>query len=380
MDSIGCGYNLISSSSYASRLLLNFWAIGQAAVIDILIENKSTSCASHTASIPALRQYLQMAERAEVDVRSILDAAGLTQSVVSDNTQRIPLEQFEDILQRLINASGDPLFGFHTSEFIEPAFYSVHGYITLNCSTLKETLATIPVYEKIVGDMGVSDVQSQGDSTVLRWNSQLTNPLVKRHVRENIICSWFRFTETFLRVEGSPNEIWFEHEAPESAEQLEEYKALFGCEVLFSRPYTGIWIANDRLNTPIAQADEKLLHVLFDHASQLLSEIDQGRSLAEQIKSMLRLTLNRQIPSSELIADQLGISVRTLQRKLGDEGTSYKMVLNDLRKELALHYVKNTSLSLEEVAAKLGFGETRSFYRSFKQWTGTTASTYRQSH
>ena len=67
-----------------------------------------------------------------------------------------------------------------------------------------------------------------------------------------------------------------------------------------------------------------------------------------------------------------------IQRKLGDEGTSYKTVLNDLRKELALHYVKNTSLTLEEVAAKLGFSETRSFYRSFKQWTGTTASTYRQ--
>jgi AraC-like DNA-binding protein len=342
------------------------------------MENKSTPCASYTASIPALRQYLQMAERAEVDVRSILDAAGLTQSVVSDNTQRIPLEQFEDILQGLINASGDPLFGFHTSEFIEPAFYSVHGYITLNCSTLKETLATIPVYEKIVGDMGVSDVQSQGDSTVLRWNSQLTNPLVKRHVRENIICSWFRFTETFLRVEGSPNEIWFEHEAPESIEQLEEYQTLFGCEVLFSRPYTGIWIDNAKLNEPIAQADEKLLHALFDHASQLLSEIDKGSSLAEQIKSMLRLTLNNQIPSSELIADKLGISVRTLQRKLGEEGTSYKAVLSDLRKELALHYVKNTSLSLEVIAAKLGFSETRSFYRSFKQWTGTTASTYRQ--
>ena len=82
-------------------------------------------------------------------------------------------------------------------------------------------------------------------------------------------------------------------------------------------------------------------------------------------------------PSSAMIAEKLGMGSRTLQRKLREEGTHFKSVLNELRLELALHYLKNTSLTLEVIAGKLGYAEPRSFYRSFKQWTGHTAGSYR---
>ena len=78
-----------------------------------------------------------------------------------------------------------------------------------------------------------------------------------------------------------------------------------------------------------------------------------------------------------MVAEKLGISSRTLQRKLGEEGTSYSDVLNELRMELALYFLKNTSFSMENIAAELGYAEARSFYRSFKQWTGSTAGSYR---
>jgi AraC-like DNA-binding protein len=345
--------------------------------------NPTDHCESNTAqtssaSIAAVRQYLQMAKRCELDVDTLLAHLALEPELLTDNTRRISLAQFEEIVSILIKASNDPLFGLHTSEHIEPAFYSVQGYVSLNCATLKEVLSMIPIYEKIVGDMGVSDFSYKPGHTLLRWQSQLSHPLVQRHVRENIISSWFRFTQYFLKVEQQPTAVWFEHEAPSRPELIEQYTEVFGCPVEFSRPYTGLWINNDNLDIRIQQADEKLLHVLLDHATQQLNELEKGLTLSEQIKSMLRLMLNQQIPSSELIADKLGISVRTLQRKLNDENTSYKEVLNELRQELALHYVKNSTLNFDIIAAKLGFGEPRSFYRSFKKWTGKTASQYRQ--
>ena len=66
-----------------------------------------------------------------------------------------------------------------------------------------------------------------------------------------------------------------------------------------------------------------------------------------------------------------------MQRKLNAENTQYKSVLNDVRLELALYYLENTSLSLDQIAHELGYAEARSFYRSFKQWTGNTAGSYR---
>ncbi len=338
----------------------------------------TASSPSNSASIAAVRQYLEMAKRDQLPVDTLLAPLKLDAELLSDNTRRISLDQFEDILNILIKASDDSLFGLHTSEHIEPAFYSVQGYISLNCATLKEAMSMIPLYERIVGDMGVSGFSYKPGYTLLRWQSQLSQPLVQRHVRENIISSWFRFTQSFLKIEQKPAAVWFEHSAPDDLELTNQYAEIFGCPVEFSRPYTGLWINNEHLEARIQQADEKLLHVLLDHATQQLNELEKGLTLSEQIKSMLRLMLNQQIPSSELIADKLGISVRTLQRKLNDENTSYKEVLNELRQELARHYVKNSTLNFDVIAAKLGFGEPRSFYRSFKKWTGKTASQFRQ--
>ena len=71
------------------------------------------------------------------------------------------------------------------------------------------------------------------------------------------------------------------------------------------------------------------------------------------------------------------MSSRTLQRKLGAENTQYKSLLNEVRLELALYYLENTTLSLDQISYELGYAEARSFYRSFKQWTGRTAGSYR---
>ena len=119
------------------------------------------------------------------------------------------------------------------------------------------------------------------------------------------------------------------------------------------------------------------MQTLLEHATELLAGLDKNQTVSNQVKNILRLMLKQQAPSSQMIAEKLGMSSRTLQRKLGEEGTHYQDVLNELRLELALYFLKNTALSLESIAFELGYAEARSFYRSFKQWTGHTAGSYR---
>lgn len=342
------------------------------------VQPSTVQSSSYSASVAALRQYLETARQGGLNITGILSSLNVDADLLQDNTQRLSLTQFETIVARLIEQVDDPLFGLHTSAYIEPAYYSVHGYLLLNCATLREAVSTIPLYEKIVGDMGVSDVVRQGNKTLLRWRCQLLDAAVQQHVRENILASWRRFTAQYLKVEENPAAVWFEHSAPQNAEALQEYESLFGCPVLFDQAYTGVWINDAYLDQRIVQADEKLLQLLQDHATSLLHELEKSLTMSDQIKGMLRLMINSRIPSSELIADKLGISVRTMQRKLGEENTSYKAVLNGLRQELALHYVNNSSLTFDVIASKVGFSETRSFYRSFKQWTGKTANQVRE--
>ncbi len=328
------------------------------------------------ASVPAVQQYLKMAERCAVDCAAQLREAGIDAAVLADNNKRIPGAALERLLARLIPASGDALFGLHTSQFIQPASYSVLGYITMNCANLREALVQVPVYEKIVGDMGVTTTERRGQDMFIRWSCNFSEPLVRRHVIENVLASWLRYARWIAQVEADPIRVCFEHPAPACA--LDDYRELFRCELLFDQPESGIWFDSALLDQPFQQADAQLLATLLDHASLLLREIDKDQSLVYQVKNRLRLMLQEELPRKETIAAQLGMNSRTLQRRLNEEGSGYQELLNELRLERAIHYLKHSELSLDEIGAKLGFAEPRSFYRSFKQWTGQTAGAYRE--
>lgn len=342
--------------------------------------SKATAASGTSASVPAVNQYLRMAESCGVDYKPLLQKAGIDVEVLADNNARVPNESMERLIGYLVTACQDPCLGLHSAQFVEPATYSVLGYISMNCANLREVLANIPVFEKIVGDMGVSSTKDFGDSVLLRWHCQFLDEVAKRQEVEAVIASWNAYTRNFLHVEPEYADcIWFEHSAPDNPDLLVDYTDFFACEVLFDQPSSGILMKNHVLEKPLPQRNEVLLHTLLEHATQILAEIDRDQSMTAQVKNLLRLMLTESTPSSALIAEKLGVSARTLQRRLLDEGTYYKDVLNELRLEMAMHYLQNTTLSLDRIAHKLGYAEPRSFYRSFKQWTGRTAGSYRSS-
>jgi AraC-like DNA-binding protein len=330
------------------------------------------------ASVPALKQYLQAAETCGVDYLPLLQAANIHPDVLEDNNKRISGKALARLLSLLIPASKDPCFGLHSARFVEPASYSVLGYISMNCSTLRETLANTAIYEKIVGDMGVSSTQIEGDFVLQRWDCRFIDPLVRRHAIENVLGSWDVYLRQFAHLDTKLADcIWFEHAAPDDPELLKDYYEIFGCDIHFGQSASGIRFKKELLDVALPQADKKLLKALLDHATQILAEIDRDQPVTVQVKNLLRLMLKESEPSSTQVAKVLNMSSRTLQRKLGAEGTQYQAVLNEIRLELALYYLENTTLSLDQIAHELGYCEARSFYRSFKQWTGRTAGSYR---
>ena len=328
------------------------------------------------ASVPAINLYLKSAQACGVDYFPLLEQAGIDVQILADNSKHIPVAAMEHLLELLIEASGDHCFGLHSSRFTEPASYSVLGYICMNCSTLRMIQAKIPLYEKIVGDMGVTAVEIAQGFALQSWHCKFISPQAKRHEVEHVLGSWVTYARNFLNFEPH-DAVWFEHEPPTDPALLADYDEIFGCQVLFNQPCSGLRIRESKLDMPLPQANEKLLEMLLEHATRLLAEITQHHRVSDQVKSLLRLMLKQQTPSSTVIAEKLGMSSRTLQRKLGEEGTHYKNVLNELRLELALYYLKHTELNLESIAYELGYAEARSFYRSFKQLTGRTAGSYR---
>ena len=119
--------------------------------------------------------------------------------------------------------------------------------------------------------------------------------------------------------------------------------------------------------------------VLEPQLSKRLAELEGSVSYAERTRAVLTEAMPAGQVAIDFVARRLAVSSRTLQRRLRDEGTSFKDVVRDTRELLSRHYLGSTRLSSNEIAYLLGFEEPNSFFRAFQSWTGTTPETLRQS-
>ncbi|APC20133.1 AraC family transcriptional regulator, partial [Pseudomonas protegens] len=240
-----------------------------------------------------------------------------------------------------------------------------------------EAMGHIMPFEKLVGDMGTSRAEVAGNQVRLIWSCRHQRPDIRRHLVENVLASWLLYARWIADSQLSPSAVWFEHALPEPVEAA-QYEALFGCPVLFQQPCSALVAPLEYLQMPLRQADARLLKTLEEHAQAMMASLGDA-PLALQVHNVLRQLLKDGLPRKEQVAQHLHLSVRTLQRQLQQAGTSYQQILDDLRQELAEHYLRHSELSIQGISDCLGFTEPRSFHRSFKTRTGLTPGQFRLS-
>ncbi len=333
------------------------------------------------AAAPAVLQYLKAASDFGIDATSVLSANNIDTELLNQNVKRITGEEFQRLILNLIGLTEDPCFGLKTSRYVQAGSYSVLGYVVMNCKSLKEALFKTPVYERLVGDMGVSEVRSlENGDTEMRWHCNYTNMDVRRHMIGNVLGSWVNFARFLVdKPEGKPKQVLFEFEKPDNHSLL-QYQSLFKCPVQFNAPFSGLLIDEHLLNLPMRQPDKQLLKTLENHADILMADISDRHPLPIQTKNVIRGLLLEGIPRKEVVAKRLGLTERTLQRHLQRFNSSYQQILDDVRQEQAKELLCQTELSIQDIAEKLGFSEPRSFHRSFKNWLGITPGEYRETH
>lgn len=151
----------------------------------------------------------------------------------------------------------------------------------------------------------------------------------------------------------------------------------FGCRVRFKADRNALVFRSDDLNRPFVTYNEELLEVI---GAQLESELQSRRtdkSVGEQVKQTLRQLLAGKRPTLQDVAKELGLGPRTLQRRLTEAGLTFQQVVEETRRELARHYLKQRAVELNEAAFLLGFEDANSFFRAFQHWEGTSPGEWR---
>lgn len=154
----------------------------------------------------------------------------------------------------------------------------------------------------------------------------------------------------------------------------------FRCPITFSAGRDALVFRDTDLDQPFVTHNDDLLTAIGAHLEAELQGRNSRLSLEEQVKRTLKRSLAGKRPSLEELARALGMSTRTLQRRLASAGVSFQQLVEDTRHELAHHYLKDSPVELHEAAFLLGFQDANSFIRAFQVWEGTSPGEWRQSH
>lgn len=326
----------------------------------------------------SLIPYLKAAQHLGVDITCVSNELGLDPDSIYENQLRIPVSSSMHILKRLIELTHSNCFGLHSAKNTDMSSYDINGYISLNCSSPLEAMELTANYYGIISDHRVLYVSEVKKHIISQWHLSDSHDTVLQNAADHLLGSYCKFAKDLMGLDGAVAYATFKHSAPTDSETRQLFEEVFNCPLLFDQPQYSIAIDREKAHdTHIPQADTVLRDILISHADTRLKAIRQTPPFTFQVKEVIKQILLETTPSRERVAERLHMGSRTLQRHLLSEGSSYKDAFNEVRCDLAIHYIRLGSLPLDDIAEKLGFSETRSFHRSFKQWTGLTIGAYR---
>lgn len=329
--------------------------------------------AHYSVASSYVSMILEFASLLGMSTGTLLQDVGIDGDQLSDSDYRVTARQYDDLFGRIADLTGFANFGLRCGQLIRPGHYGVVGYVVMNCHTFGEVLRQAERYQRLVGDVGHSMARQVGETVELCWLPNITpvHPqLVEQHVTAIVSYAWW-----ITQSRNPPLSIHFSHPAPAS---IDEHERFFGCPVLFSQPFNGVTFPLSYIDMAIPQPDITMRELMTRHAENLLAQLSERNTYIDEIKAHLALRMAEAVPTLEGVAQHLDLHPRTLQRKLQDEGCTFKQLLDETRKEAAIHYINDAEVALPEIAFMLGFAEQAVFQRAFKRWTGQTPGRFRR--
>lgn len=173
----------------------------------------------------------------------------------------------------------------------------------------------------------------------------------------------------------SPVEVHLIHPAPPVSTHHEAY---FGCPVVFGSNRDALLISKETIDRPNKLGDEGITQFLLGHLERELAQASGMKSLKNTARAVIARALSEGLPKMEDVARRLGMSVRSLHRRLAEDGLTFQTLAEDTRRELAMGLLRDEQHSIAEIAFLTGFSEQSSFTRAFKRWVGDTPAKYRK--
>ena len=322
-----------------------------------------------------LRAVLDTAAEKGASVEELSAEISLDTQLLDDLSARVPLAMATTLYDLAADRIGDPSFGLHVAERSDYFAFDALGFAVRTKTNLREAFEHLA--NAITALHGTRmELAAVGDAAHLSFElpEEPTQPC--RHRTEAYTARIVRLFELATGARPALRRVAFRHEKPRD---ISEHERIFKAPLTFGAPRNELVFEAALLEVPLVRADPRLSQVLDQHVQDLVARAPAVQTLSDQVRRYVRDAFPHGDFSVESIGRRMGIGARTLQRRLSDEGTSHRGILEQVRHELALRYLGETQMPIKEVAAVLGYSELRAFYRAFERWTGLPPAAYRRS-
>ncbi|VVM73513.1 AraC family transcriptional regulator [Pseudomonas fluorescens] len=315
-----------------------------------------------------------------IDPQPLLDQYGLDVARLGEAGARLSIPRYMRLGHSAIQLTDNPALGLRMGQLSRLSQIGLAGVTAAQAPTVREAARCLIRFEALYGSnyRGQSSFHEDARGAWLRFYSISPYNAYNRFVVDSIIAGWLQHLSSVspapLRAERI--EIEFEEPGYRTA-----YDVLGDCPIQFGSERNQLRLSLASLAQRNAEHCPSTWRHLLQLCEQELERLTRTRSLRERIIALLGPLLNGgREPDLQEVAARLKLPTWTLRRRLVEEGTQFRAILNDTRRDLAMTYIRDTELAFGEIAYLLGFASAEAFQRAFKRWNGQTPGEFRRSH
>ncbi len=302
----------------------------------------------------------------------VLGRAGLSPALFAQERIFVSTEELFALYRGIEDASGDPVVGLRLGSEDRVERYDPLTLAALSARSLRDALERLARYKQLTCPEAVEVAERGGEARVqFRW--LLAEETEPRVLIDLCFAAVARIAHRGTGGLVVPTRI----ELRGSSRDRAAYEEHFRCPVRFAARRNTIVFREADLDRPFVTHNADLLAAVAPQLEAELAQSLASKAITEQVKGILKRLLAGRRPGIGDVAKELRLSSRTLQRRLTEAGASFQQLTQEARRELARHYLRNSSLELNQTAYLLGYGDAHSFFRAFHDWEGTSPGAWR---
>ncbi|SFM14589.1 AraC family transcriptional regulator [Marinobacter zhejiangensis] len=326
-------------------------------------------------SVFYVNALLRAVRHERCSAQPLIDQFNLNERLLSSPDARISIPRYMRLGHAAIKLTGNPALGLAMGSLSRPVDIGLAGLAALTSETIGDALEAIVRYFPLTSRNSRGQPHMAAGSSQAHFYSIRPYNAFNFFVVDSVLSTWVQLIRELSGHHHVVERVSIEY----PSQGLEElFTQWFDCQVAFSAGENGIQLAEGVRALPSLSAQPALNRLLLSDCELRLKRLRSGWTLREQVKDKVTPMLEQSAPSLESVAQEFGLSPWTLQRKLAEEGTGYRQLIDETRKELAEDYIRETVLSLSEVSWLLGFSTPAAFHKAYRRWFNVSPGEHRK--